>query len=270
MIVLCEDTTRSSPVKWNTALQEHDQEPTRTRHWRSSAVLLTSRCEPRSYPGDSALYLHDQSDRSIVGYPAESMSTRVVAYLGVHTSSKNSFSHERRSRVNTSSIANTRGGSHIKDGKEVMRRLRYREATSRALAIRCVLARSRDRNSDGSSCGSACFAACTFISLMQPRMTYIGLISTSNAIISKWLYLFGHRFHANMQTGILVQPIVHKERHQRRWKPRRRAHVLHIVHAQQKYDLSRKQVADLAGANGYMLCQQSAMSRNDLRNHLNS
>ena len=69
----------------------------------------------------------------------------------MHTSSKNSFSHARRSRVNTSSMANTSGGSHIKDGNEVMRRLRYREAMSRAPAIRCVLARSRERNSDGSS-----------------------------------------------------------------------------------------------------------------------
>lgn len=72
-----------------------------------------------------------------------------------HTSSVNSFSHERCSNVRTSRMANTRGGSHISDGKDVMRRLRYLVAISRALVTRWVLHMSNVRSSSESTSGNA-------------------------------------------------------------------------------------------------------------------
>ena len=59
------------------------------------------------------------------------------------TSSTYSPSHERRSSVSTSRIENTRGGSHMSDGKNVMTLSRYFDATARAFATRCVLLVSR-------------------------------------------------------------------------------------------------------------------------------
>ena len=79
------------------------------------------------------------------------VSQGIISTSSEQTSSRNSFSHARRSRVKVSRVANTRGGSQVKDGKEVMRRFKNLEATSRALAMRCVL----DARSARSSLDSA-------------------------------------------------------------------------------------------------------------------
>lgn len=87
------------------------------------------------------------------------------------TSSRYSFSHALFVRVSTSKIAKTRGGSHISDGNDVISRLRYLEAISRAIAMRCVLPISSLRSSPDNVSGKACWDACAFNPPTQLRIT---------------------------------------------------------------------------------------------------
>ena len=60
----------------------------------------------------------------------------------------------------------------MSDGNEVIKRLRYLEAISRAFSTRWVLQSKRARSSEDKTSGKACAEACAFRSFMQPRMTY--------------------------------------------------------------------------------------------------
>jgi hypothetical protein len=53
-------------------------------------------------------------------------------------------------------MAKTSTGSHINEGNDVIRRLRYLEAISLAFAMRCVLSTTRACSSKDRCLGKAC------------------------------------------------------------------------------------------------------------------
>jgi len=90
----------------------------------------------------------------------------------LRTSFTNSFSVPRWSSVKTSSIANTKWGSHIKDGKETKSRLRYLDAISLTLGIRWVLLTTNCLSSPERHLGRACWEALPVKAIWQPPMTW--------------------------------------------------------------------------------------------------
>lgn len=80
-------------------------------------------------------------------------------------------------------MANTSVGSHMSEGNDVMRRLRYLEAISLAFAIRCVLKTTSECSSDDRCLGNACCEAFKLRSVMESRMTFQRIRSTESMFL---------------------------------------------------------------------------------------
>ena len=70
-------------------------------------------------------------------------------------------------------MVKTSGRSHKREGKGVIKRLRYLKAISLALAMRWVLKTTRTWSSDDRCFGKACWDTLMLRSLMESRMTFI-------------------------------------------------------------------------------------------------
>ena len=146
--------------------------PVAANCWRSAAVVWEYHFWLCSHLSVARWCRHSLSEIRRWGYTVANLSVMLSKCTSQRTSSRYSFSLARFVRVSTSKIAKTRGGSHISDGNDVIRRLRYLDAISLAFAMRCVLPISNLRSSPDNVSGNACCDACTFNPPMQPRITF--------------------------------------------------------------------------------------------------
>ena len=97
----------------------------------------------------------------------------LIQKVEIFTWSIYSFSQARWSNVRTPRMAKTSGGSHMREGKDVIKRLRYLKAISLALAMQWVLKTTWACSSDVRCFGEACWDALMLRSLMESRITFI-------------------------------------------------------------------------------------------------
>ena len=157
-------------------------------------------------------------------------------------------------RVNVSRMAKTRGGSHIKDGNEVIRRTRYFIATSLVFATRWQLHLSKDRSSIDIDLGRECSTTCLLRSPIAIWITYKFATSISRRLRScKRTYFIDNLHHARWHWIVFVNTFIDKVRWKWRWHANWGTHWLNIVHSQKEYNLAWQQISYFAVPKGYDL-----------------